>query len=209
MAEHILRTGAKFYASFFGFRVDTSWLGKLQKNCDYAVDGLYYSSRLGIHCEMFDDGDSLGEHIAKGINKVLHEMQKPIVRKIKEVEREFNNIGKHKGYVQDMDGTSRLGQLQAVGFIIDKGLNNTSLDDEIYLFDPMPWTKDDCELASSEADRYGTIKNCTTSLNDTHFNLTRVEDEFVSDVAGVAEAEDHRWEGPTSVPPSSSGTVGS
>lgn len=194
MTGFYFRTGVRLYASFFGQRIDTSWLGKLQKHTSYAIDGLYYSHRLALHCQMSKDGEGIADAISGAINHVLDGLQDPIERKVREVSEKLNSLGKDDylpgdyvlmGFPTAQDGT-------AVGYEAFKDRHNLVQqgDNEVYILPARPETPEMCKAEEAGAKHYGgTGRNCSNINSNTSYNGTAKSVAFEAQESHFADSQ--------------------
>ena len=173
------RTGFRVYASFFGQRIDTSWLGKLQKDTSYAIDGLYWSQRLAVHCHESENVGELGEKISGKINEIMDVIQDPIAKEVGKLAAKLNGMSYEHYMDADFDflGFPRSEDGWALGYEAFKTAHSLErvIDLEEYVLEALPETPEMCRAEEAWADKHfgGTGFNCSNIDQDTTFNAEK------------------------------------
>lgn len=191
MFEVDVRTGCRFYASFFGIRIDSNQIGQLQKKT-YAAKGLYWSARVFAHCDMFDGDEGVGDHVARAINLALDLIQEPIAAIMDKISDELN-APKHFAITdnEDMDymPTSEGRRLGWEAFQMAHGLDAWYGPGVDYLLPGRPQPKEVCEADGTVLKKLGAEPaDCRFLSQDAKFNYSRMDSEAASAVSAANAA---------------------
>lgn len=190
--ELIFRFGARLYASFFGYRLDTSFAGKLQKTA-HAISGLYYSKPIHVHCHALEDDTSPAEFLGKHVNNFLDKIQKPIKDSVAELSNVLSKAGKEKFKDADeeymcgpraIDGT-------CLGFEAFKGYHNLHHPEDTEIYAPVAIPETTAECSADEAAKHlinGTKKDCNNLPGPAVFNFTKELNTSRAEEEAIANA---------------------